>query len=114
MARTTAAIRLEATARTIGRGALRNWRQRISAHERWRTGPAGGTGRPVVISAVAEDGQGPARRDGLGRVRRQQLDRLGEAVELLVRGEEADADPERLEAVDRACDDEGAAPELGQ
>ena len=34
MASTIATLRLAATARTTGRGALRNWRQRTSAHER--------------------------------------------------------------------------------
>ena len=95
----TATIRLAATARTTGRGALRNWRQRTSAHERWRTGRDGRAavaGRSIV--SLAQDRQRPARRDRLGRVRGEQLDGAGEPLELLVRGEEADADPERVEA----------------
>src|SRR5262245_58873693 len=82
--------RLDATARTTGRGALRNWRQRISAQDRWRTG-----GR--APSATAQNRQRAARRHRLGRVGREQLDATDEAVELLLRGEEADADAQRVQ-----------------
>ena len=106
-ASTIATLRLAATARTTGRGALRNWRQRTSAHERARPAARDGSGRSVIhsprIASVAP------RRERLGRVRRQQLDRLGEPLELLLGGEEADADPERVEAGDRPGDREDRA-----
>ena len=62
-ASTTAMTRLARTARTTGRGALRNCRQRTSAQPRWRTGASRAGRRSTVIrprAASASDGVGPS------------------------------------------------------
>ena len=60
--------------------------------------PRTAAGRASGSSRLAEHRERPARRDRLGRVGGEQLDALAEPLELLVRREEADADPERVEA----------------
>ena len=107
-------VRLAATARTTGRGAFRNWRQRMPAQERVDDVPRRSClGHPPLIDVtVAKDRQRPARRDRLGAVGGEQLDRTGKPLELLLRGEETDADPDRIEAHDRPGDREHPGAEL--
>src|SRR4051794_6039124 len=105
--------RLLATARTTGRGALRNWRHRTSTKPRRRT-----SGRAVApsgdrLAIAAQDGERAAGRDRLGRVRGEELDRPGERLELRLRVPEAHRDADRVDRRDVPQDREGPRGELG-
>ena len=89
--------RLLMTARTTGRGAFRNWRQRMSAQDRRRAVAADRRTRTSAISVLADDRQARLRRQCLRRVRGEQLDGAGEPLDLRLAVEEADADPDRVE-----------------
>src|SRR6188508_2389435 len=99
----SATDRLAATARTTGRGAFRNCRHRISAHDRCRIGRS---------SVTAEDRERPTGGQRLRRVTGKQLDAPEEPVELRLRREEPDADPERVDERDGAGDREHPCAEL--
>src|SRR5689334_25170179 len=111
-ARTIATTRLDRTARNTGRGGLRNWRQRTSAQERWRTSGAAGRRSSGARSATAEDGQRPSRRERPRRVGRQQLDAAEESVELGLAGERSDTDAKRVDQRHGPDDREDAGTQL--
>ena len=112
MPSTSATTRLLITARNTGRGARRNWRQRTSTKPRRRTSGrsdarrrgAGGT----AAASSPQDGERPPRRDRLGRVGGEQLDALGEPLELLLGVPEPDRDPDRVDRRQVADDRERA------
>src|SRR3954453_12558786 len=72
--RTMATERLLATARTTGRGALRNWRHRTSTKPRRRTSGRAAAPSGDRLAIAAQDGERAAGRDRLGRVRGEELD----------------------------------------
>src|SRR5439155_4479986 len=111
---TTATVRLLATARTTGRGAWRNCRQRISIHDRRGTvaGRCSDGGTRDTSAGLAEHRERRPSWQRLGRVARQLLDGGHRSVELVLRVEEPDAEAEPVRLGDGPGDDERPPAEL--